>query len=66
MSEKRWYLISYDIRDQKRWRQTYKQLKGCGERIHYGGVTLGIRKTINRRRRPHVRTPLPRLRLTGT
>ena len=35
MSDKRWYLVSYDIRNQKRWRLLYKQLQGRGERIHY-------------------------------
>jgi len=35
MSEKCWYLVSYDIRDSKRWRRAYQQLQGRGERIHY-------------------------------
>jgi CRISPR-associated protein Cas2 len=35
MSDKRWYLVSYDIRDDKRWRRAYRQLQGRGERIHY-------------------------------
>lgn len=30
-----WYLISYDIRHPKRWRQAYKLLRGTGERIQY-------------------------------
>lgn len=34
-AEKRWYLVSYDIRDQVRWRRAYKTLKGTGERIQY-------------------------------
>ena len=34
-AEKRWYLVSYDIRDQRRWRLAYKTLKGVGERIQY-------------------------------
>lgn len=34
-AEKRWYLVSYDIRDQKRWREAYKTLKGSGDRIQY-------------------------------
>lgn len=35
MSDKGWYLVSYDIRDPKRWRAAYKQLQGRGERIQY-------------------------------
>lgn len=34
-AEKRWYLVSYDIRDPARWRRAYKTLKGTGERIQY-------------------------------
>ncbi|MDR5639743.1 MULTISPECIES: CRISPR-associated endonuclease Cas2 [unclassified Thermosynechococcus] len=32
---KNWYLICYDIRDPKRWRQAYKQLEGYGERLQF-------------------------------
>ncbi len=28
---RRWYLITYDIRDPKRWRKVYGLLKGYGE-----------------------------------
>lgn len=35
MSEKRWYLISYDIRAPKRWRHVYKKLVGRGEWLQY-------------------------------
>jgi CRISPR-associated protein Cas2 len=35
MSEKRWYLISYDIRAPKRWRLIYKKLCGRGEWLQY-------------------------------
>lgn len=28
---RRWYLITYDIRDPKRWRKVYALLKGYGE-----------------------------------
>jgi CRISPR-associated protein Cas2 len=28
---KHWYLICYDIRNQKRWRKAYKLLQGHGE-----------------------------------
>jgi hypothetical protein len=30
-----WYLVSYDIRDPKRWREAYRELQGRGERIQY-------------------------------
>jgi CRISPR-associated protein Cas2 len=45
MSEKRWYLVSYDIRNQKRWRLAYKQLKGCGERVHYSLFRCRLNRT---------------------
>ncbi|MFH1421576.1 MAG: CRISPR-associated endonuclease Cas2 [Planctomycetota bacterium] len=36
MSEKKlWYLISYDVRDQKRLRHTAKHLEGYGTRLQY-------------------------------
>ncbi|MDC0739934.1 CRISPR-associated endonuclease Cas2 [Polyangium mundeleinium] len=36
MSEaKSWYLVSYDIRDPKRWRKGYKVLRGYGTRVQY-------------------------------
>ena len=35
MSERHWYLFSYDIRDPKRWRQVYKVVTGYGERLQY-------------------------------
>jgi CRISPR-associated protein Cas2 len=35
VSEKRWYLVSYDIRHPKRWRQAYKKLRGRGEWLQY-------------------------------
>lgn len=45
MRNKRWYLISYDIRSQKRWRQAYKQLQGRGERIHYSLFRCRLNRT---------------------
>jgi len=30
-----WYLICYDIRDQKRWRRAYKILRGYGSSLQY-------------------------------
>ncbi|GAB7388012.1 CRISPR-associated endonuclease Cas2 [Bacillaceae bacterium] len=32
---KQHYLICYDVRDEKRWRNTYKLLKGYGRRVQY-------------------------------
>ena len=44
-AEKHWYLVCYDIRDQKRWRQVYKKLKGCGERLQYSIFRLNLSRT---------------------
>ncbi len=44
-AEKHWYLVCYDIRDQKRWRQVYKKLKGCGNRLQYSIFRLNISRT---------------------
>ncbi len=33
--EHHWHLISYDIRDPKRWRPVYRLLKGYGESLQY-------------------------------
>lgn len=44
-AEKRWYLVSYDIRDQQRWRNAYKILKGTGERIQYSLFRCRLSKT---------------------
>lgn len=35
MSERHWYIFSYDIRDPKRWRQVYKIVNGYGQRLQY-------------------------------
>ena len=43
--DKRWYLISYDIRDAKRWRNAYKLLQGNGERIQYSIFRCRLNKT---------------------
>jgi CRISPR-associated protein Cas2 len=32
---RRWYLVTYDIRDEKRWRKAYALLKGWGEHLQY-------------------------------
>ena len=35
MSERHWYIFSYDIRHPKRWRQVYKIVNGYGKRLQY-------------------------------
>ena len=35
MAQKHWHLISYDVRDPKRLRQTAKILEGYGTRVQY-------------------------------
>jgi CRISPR-associated protein Cas2 len=45
MSDKHWYLVSYDIRNDRRWRQAYKQLQGRGKRIHYSLFRCRLGKT---------------------
>ena len=35
MSDRHWYLFSYDIRDPKRWRKVHKIVNGYGERLQY-------------------------------
>lgn len=35
---KLWYLVCYDIRDEKRWRKAYRIVKGYGESIQYSIV----------------------------
>jgi CRISPR-associated protein Cas2 len=37
---RRWYLVTYDIRDDKRWRKAYAILKGWGERLQYSVFRL--------------------------
>jgi CRISPR-associated protein Cas2 len=33
MGDARWWLVSYDIRDPKRWRKAVKLVAGCGVRL---------------------------------
>jgi len=35
MKDKRWYLISYDVRHPKRLKKTAKTLEGFGHRVQY-------------------------------
>jgi CRISPR-associated protein Cas2 len=44
-AEKRWYLVSYDIREPARWRGAYKTLRGSGERIQYSLFRCRLSKT---------------------
>lgn len=32
---RRWYLVMYDIRDDRRWREAYSIIRGYGERLQY-------------------------------
>ena len=34
-SDSKWYLVCYDIRDDKRLRKVAKHLEGCGTRVQY-------------------------------
>lgn len=43
MSEaRRWYLVMYDIRDDKRWRDAYRILRGWGERLQYSVFRVNV------------------------
>ncbi len=44
-SRRHWYLISYDIRDPKRWRLTYKELRGRGQRAQYSLFRCHLTRT---------------------
>jgi len=44
-AEKRWYLVSYDIREPARWRRAYKTLKGNGERVQYSLFRCRLSRT---------------------
>jgi CRISPR-associated protein Cas2 len=36
MAERRqWWLVTYDVRDPKRWRVVYRVLRGVGQRLQY-------------------------------
>jgi CRISPR-associated protein Cas2 len=45
MSDRHWYLVSYDIRNQKRWRRACRQLLGRGERIQYSLFRCWLNRT---------------------
>ena len=44
-TDKNWYLLCYDIRDQKRWRKVFKKLKGRGEWLQYSIFRVHLNKT---------------------
>ena len=44
-ADRHWYLISYDIRDPKRWRQIYKMMRGSGEWLQYSLFRCHLNKT---------------------
>ena len=44
-ADRHWYLVSYDIRDQRRWRQAYKMLRGTGEWLQYSLFRCYLNRT---------------------
>lgn len=46
---RRCYLVCYDIRDPKRWRQVFKVMKGHGEHWQYS-IFFCVLKSIDRER----------------
>ncbi len=40
-----WYLVSYDIRDQRRWRKAYQVLCGTGEWVQYSLFRCHLNRT---------------------
>lgn len=44
---RRCYLVTYDIRDQKRWRQVFKAMKGFGEHWQFS-VFFCVLKDVDR------------------
>ncbi len=45
MAERRWHLVSYDIRDPKRLRQVAKKLEGYGDRVQYSVFRCRLDRT---------------------
>ena len=49
--DRNWHLVSYDIRDPKRWRRVHRLLKGYGRSVQYSVFRVrGTRLTIERMR----------------
>ena len=44
-SQRNWHLVCYDIRDHKRWSQTFKILKGRGEHLQLSVFRVRLSKT---------------------
>lgn len=44
-ADRHWYLVSYDIRDPRRWRQVNKLLCGTGERTQYSVFRCHLNRT---------------------
>lgn len=44
-ADRHWYLISYDIRDSKRWRLVYKTLRGTGGWLQYSLFRCHLNRT---------------------
>lgn len=55
--QRRWYLVMYDIRDDRRWRDAYSLLKGWGQRIQYSVFRI----CVTDRDREHLRWELSRV-----
>jgi CRISPR-associated protein Cas2 len=45
MGERRWYLVSYDVRDPKRWRKVYERVRGNAERVQFSVFRMYCTKT---------------------
>lgn len=55
--ERSWYLVCYDIRDPKRWRKTFKLLKGYGKSVQYSI----FRCRLNRRQHEKMRWEIEKI-----
>ena len=51
MSERNWYIFSYDIRDPKRWRRVYRIVNGYGQRLQYSLFRCYLTRTQMERAR---------------
>jgi len=45
VTDSKWWLVCYDIREPARWRRAYKILKGTGERIQYSIFRCWLNQT---------------------
>ncbi|QUW04147.1 CRISPR-associated endonuclease Cas2 [Chloracidobacterium validum] len=43
--EKHWYLVSYDVRNPKRWRRVYERVRGSAERVQYSVFRMYATRT---------------------